>query len=64
MGVLCTADALRVAIRESSYHAVVTGIGTLHPVAIEDVTDTSRELALAWDGSAITEYREIDTHAL
>ena len=41
-----------------------TCYGTFRPVAIEDVMDTSRELELAWDGSAITEYREINTHAL
>ncbi len=41
-----------------------TCYGTFRPVAVEDVADTARELELAWDGSAITEYREINTHML
>jgi hypothetical protein len=41
-----------------------TCYATFRPVAVKDVADTIREIELFWDGTAITEYREVETHSL
>jgi hypothetical protein len=41
-----------------------TCYATFKPVAIRNVKETARELELMWDGRAITEYRELQTHRL
>jgi hypothetical protein len=37
---------------------------TFKPIAVRNVKGTTRELELIWNGSAITEYRELKTHTL
>lgn len=41
-----------------------TCYATFRPVAVRDVADTVREIELIWDGSAIAEYREVQTYQL
>jgi hypothetical protein len=41
-----------------------TCYGTFRPAAVQSVSDEVRELELVWDGSRITEYREITTRPL
>ena len=67
------AQALGARMREDGHQGVwynsvrATGgtcYGTFRPVAVVDVGETAHELELVWDGSAITQYREITTHSL